>query len=112
MRAVYDYDTIVTVARYAADSLAEYSGLLSLVAYYDDKKDSDFVQFRVRRSHLYTALDLRVIIDKFSIKNGGGHPGAIGFRIPQKDIKDIYGYVSMLIKGMEKLIEQTKKLKK
>ncbi len=109
MRAVYDYGTIVTVARYAADSLAEYSGLLSLVAYYDDKKDSDFVQFRVRRSHLYTALDLRVIIDKFSIKNGGGHPGAIGFRIPQKDIKDIYGYVSMLIKGMEKLMAEAER---
>ncbi len=104
MRVNFDHDTIVTVARYAADSLAEYSRILSLVAYYDDKKDSDLIQFRIRRSHSYRALDLRSILKAFDIKNGGGHPGAIGFRIPAADVPDLYEYVESLVKGTEKLI--------
>ena len=104
MRSVFDHDTIVTVARYAADSLAEYSKVLSLVAYYDDKKDSDLIQFRIRRSHLFKALDLRSILKAFDIKNGGGHPGAIGFRIPEAEVSDLYEYVEILVEGIEKLI--------
>ena len=104
MRAVFDHDTIVTVARYAADSLAEYSKVLSLVAYYDDKKDSDLIQFRIRRSHSYTSLDLRKILEVFDIQNGGGHPGAIGFRIPASEIPDLSEYVEILVEGIEKLI--------
>ena len=104
MRAIFDHDTIVTVARYAADSLAEYSKYLSLVVYYDDKKDSDLIQFRMRRSHSYKTLDLRTILETFGIENGGGHPGAIGFRIPEAEVQDLAGYVESLIKGTEKLI--------
>jgi len=104
MLSSYDHETIVSVARYAADSLAEYTKLLSLVVYYDDNKDSDLLQFRIRRSHSFKALDLRSILKKFNIKNGGGHPGAIGFRIPQTEIKDLNKYVGILIKGIEKLI--------
>ena len=104
MRVLFDHDTIVTVARYAADSLAEYSKVLSLVAYYDDKKDSDLIQFRVRRSHSYRALDLRNILETFGIKNGGGHPGAIGFRLPAAEIPDLNEYVEVLVKGMGKMI--------
>ncbi|MEA1910602.1 MAG: hypothetical protein U9N32_02875, partial [Spirochaetota bacterium] len=104
MREAYDHETIVSVARYAADSLSEYSRVLSLVAYYDDKKDSQLIQFRMRRCHLYKGLDLRSILEVFNIKNGGGHPGAIGFRIPAAGIPDLYEYVETLIKGIEKLI--------
>ncbi|NOY10293.1 MAG: hypothetical protein GXP33_15775 [Spirochaetes bacterium] len=109
MRTLFDNDTIVTVARYAADSLAESSRSLSLVAYYDDKKDSDLIQFRLRRSHSYKALDLRSVLEFFDIKNGGGHPGAIGFRIPEAEIPDIYGYVETLIKGTEKLMSRAER---
>ncbi len=104
MRTIFDHDTIVTVARYAADSLAEYSKVLSLVAYYDDKKDSDLIQFRIRRSHSYKTLDLRNILEAFDIKNGGGHPGAIGFRIPADEVPDLDEYVEILVEGIEKLI--------
>ncbi len=104
MRSIFDYDTIVTVARYAADSLAEYSRYVSLVVYYDDEKDSDLIQFRMRRSQAYRALDLRTVLETFGIENGGGHPGAIGFRIPEEEIQDLGGYVESLVKGTEKLI--------
>jgi len=104
LRIKFDHETLVTVARYAADSLAEYSHLLGMVVYYDDKKDSDLIQFRVRRSHSYRILDLRTILEEFNIKNGGGHPGAIGFRIPEQEISDIYEYVTSLVDGIEALM--------
>ncbi len=104
MASIYDHETIVSVARYAADSLAEYTHLLSLVVYYDDSEKSDLIQFRIRRSHSFKSLDLRSILKLFNIKNGGGHPGAIGFRIPETEIEDLNDYVNILIKGIEKLI--------
>lgn len=104
MATLYDHETIVSVARYAADSLAEYTHLLSLVVYYDDNNNSNLIQFRIRRCHSYNILDLRSILKVFKIKNGGGHPGAIGFRIPESEIKDLNDYVKILIKGIEKLI--------
>ena len=106
MRAKFDHDTIVNVARYAADSLAEYSRALGLVIYYDVQTESDLIQFRLRRSQSYKSLDLRSVIDKFNIQNGGGHPGAIGFRIPQTEIKDIKKYVGELVNGIEELITE------
>lgn len=105
MRKVYDHETIVTVARYTADSLAESSGQLGLIVYYDDKKDSDLIQFRLRRSHSYKKVDLRTVLKKFHIENGGGHPGAIGFRFHNKEIPDLTEYVKILISGLEKITE-------
>lgn len=104
MASIYDHETIVSVARYAADSLAEYTHLLSLVVYFDDNEKSDLIQFRIRRSHSFKTLDLRSILKLFNIKNGGGHPGAIGFRIPEAEIKDLNEYVNILIKGIEEII--------
>ncbi|MDZ7794508.1 MAG: diguanylate cyclase [Spirochaetia bacterium] len=102
----FDHDTIVSVARYLADVLAESSKMLSLVAYPDHKAGEGLIQFRVRRSEVYKDIDLRTILSTFSIENGGGHPGAIGFRVPEKDIPDISHYSLELIRGIEKLIEK------
>jgi nanoRNase/pAp phosphatase (c-di-AMP/oligoRNAs hydrolase) len=99
----FDHDTIVSVARYAADILAEESGKLSLVVYVDDDV-TGLVQFRVRRSHSYRELDLRTILSRFNIENGGGHPGAIGFRILREMIPDLGAYVRTLVAGMEELV--------
>lgn len=97
-------DTIVSVTRTIADILAEESGKLSLIAYYDDPETSDLVQFRVRRSKNFKNFDVRKIIQIFGIENGGGHEGAIGFRIARDEIKDIDKYVDSLISGIEKEI--------
>jgi len=100
----YDGDTIVSVTRVAADKLAEESGKMSLVAYYDNPEKSDLVQFRARRSQNYKEFDLRQILKIFSIENGGGHEGAIGFRIPSNKIKNFSGYVNYLIQKVEEEI--------
>lgn len=98
----FDPDTIVTVARSVADVLAERSGRLSMIAYYDFTPDSDhLVQFRVRRSHALKSYDVRRIIDRFGIENGGGHEGAIGFRFGREAIPDFDAYTAELISGIE-----------
>jgi nanoRNase/pAp phosphatase (c-di-AMP/oligoRNAs hydrolase) len=97
-----DEETVVTIARAVANELAEESGKLSLVSYYDKAGVSDLVQFRVRRSQEYKKYDLRNLLDRFSIENGGGHEGAIGFRLHRNDIEDYATYVHNLIEGLEK----------
>lgn len=104
MYAGCDDDAIITTARVVADRLAEESGILGLVAYYDNPARSDLVQFRLRRSVAWKKYDLRGLLARFSISNGGGHEGAIGFRIPRSEIADFDSYVSTLLDGIEKAI--------
>lgn len=99
-----DEETVVNVARSVANELAEESGRLSLVSYYDKPGLSDLVQFRVRRSQAYKKYDLRKMLPLFSIENGGGHEGAIGFRLPRVEIDDYTLYVQGLIEGLEKVL--------
>jgi nanoRNase/pAp phosphatase (c-di-AMP/oligoRNAs hydrolase) len=106
MAAEYDQDTIITVARYTADKLAEESGCLSLVVYYDDPADSRWIQFRMRRSERFKTLDLRTVLGRFAITNGGGHPGAIGFRLDRDKVADIDAYTRELIAGTEVMIRE------
>jgi nanoRNase/pAp phosphatase (c-di-AMP/oligoRNAs hydrolase) len=100
----HDNDTIVAIARSSADTLAEESKKLSLVVYYDNPLISNLIQFRIRRSLSFKKFDVREILNKFSIKNGGGHEGAIGFRFEKSSIKNINKYVEKLIKGIEEEI--------
>ena len=104
MYAGCDDDAIITTARAVADKLAEESGVLGLVAYFDNPARSDLVQFRLRRAGGWKKFDLRGLLIRFSIANGGGHEGAIGFRIPRAEIPDFGGYVSSLLKGIEEAI--------
>ncbi len=100
--SICDEETVVTVARAIANDLAEEGGMFSLVAYYDSPAQSDLIQFRVRRSQDFKTYDLRNLLRVFNIKNGGGHEGAIGFRIPRSLISDYRGYVQKLITGLGK----------
>ena len=101
-----DDDSIVSSARVIADQLAEESGKLGLVAYYDNPEHGDLVQFRLRRSSGWKVYDLRKLLERFSIANGGGHEGAIGFRIPRSEISDFPGYITKLIEGIETAIRE------
>ena len=101
----FSNEIIVTVARYAADLLAERSGFLSLIIYYDNPDKSELIQFRMRRNKDYRLLDLRRVIEKLSIENGGGHPGAVGFRIPSEEIPDIFEFKNKLIEVTEEIIK-------
>jgi diguanylate cyclase (GGDEF)-like protein len=102
-----DDDTVVSTARVITDRLAEESGKLGLVAYFDNPARSDLVQFRLRRAGSWKKYDLRQLLTRFAISNGGGHEGAIGFRIPRTEIADFSAYVSKLVDGIEKAIRET-----
>ncbi len=100
-----DNDTVISVSRTVADILAEESGRLSLIVYYDNPEKSNLIQFRVRRSENFKCYDVREIIRVFSIENGGGHEGAIGFRVTRESVDDIDKYVEGLIEAIEKEVE-------
>jgi nanoRNase/pAp phosphatase (c-di-AMP/oligoRNAs hydrolase) len=100
----FDEETIITVSRSVANELAEKSGKLSLIAYYDDINHSNYIQFRMRRSHSFKTFDLREVLKMFSIENGGGHEGAIGFRISRDSIDDLKGYVKNLVHEVEQVL--------
>jgi len=98
--------TIVTSARAIADKLAEESGKLGLVVYYDNPEHGDLVQFRLRRASGWKLYDLRKLLERFNIANGGGHEGAIGFRVPRSEISDFPVYIAKLIEGIETAISE------
>jgi nanoRNase/pAp phosphatase (c-di-AMP/oligoRNAs hydrolase) len=97
-----DYDTIVSTTRTLTDRLAEDSKYLGLVVYYDDIERSNLIQFKLRRSSGFKDYDLRNILPLFSIENGGGHEGAIGFRFERSRIENLEAYIQKLILGIEK----------
>lgn len=105
----YTNETVVSVARAVADVLAEDSSYLSLIGYYDDAEKSDLIQFRMRRSHSFKNFDLRSILKLFSIENGGGHEGAIGFRLKRDEVGDIRQYAEKLVNRIEGVIKDFKK---
>jgi nanoRNase/pAp phosphatase (c-di-AMP/oligoRNAs hydrolase) len=99
----YGTELIVNVSKAAADTLAEDCGTLGMVAYYDDPSLSDYVQFRLRRSARFLDADLRTILSGLKIENGGGHPGAVGFRIKKEEVKNIKTYTARIVAGIEEL---------
>ncbi len=101
----FDYDVLVTVVRHIADELAEESGKLSLVVFFDDHDNDHLYQFRMRRSHSFKKFDLRKVLDYFDIKNGGGHEGAIGFRFSAESINNITEFTEKLILNIEEKVE-------
>jgi nanoRNase/pAp phosphatase (c-di-AMP/oligoRNAs hydrolase) len=52
-------------------------------------------------------LDLRSVIDHFKIENGGGHKGAIGFRIDREKLADFHEFITELLSGTANLIEKS-----
>jgi len=98
-----EYSIFVKVIKSVTDYLSEKSGTFGLTAYYDPAEISDLVQFRIRASREITGVDLRTILLDFSITDGGGHPGAIGFRMPKKDIANLADYVQNLLEKVESL---------
>lgn len=93
----YAYDTVVSISRSMADTLSEESGFFGLISFYDRIDHSDFIQFRIRRSQKFRNFDLRILLEILDIKNGGGHEGAVAFRIPRNEIENLDEFINLLI---------------
>jgi Exopolyphosphatase-related proteins len=98
-------EILISIAKAAADALAEEGGELGLVAYPDHPSASDLAQFRVRRSHSYRGLDLRESLPALSATNGGGHPGAVGFRFPKSEIGDFRAFAMGIARKLDELAD-------
>ena len=98
----FDDEIVISVFRALANNMAEESGGVSLIAYYDLDPALGLVQFRMRRSHSYKDFDLRTVMDIFGITNGGGHEGAIGFRLPEELVPDPARYVAEMIERLNR----------
>ena len=96
IRNEFGQESFISMVKAVADDLAERNGHMSLVAYGDSPEASDLVQFRLRRSRSFDGVDLRDLLARFSFNNGGGHPGAVGFRIPKAEISDLGAFVEDL----------------
>lgn len=89
-----DYSLFVNTIKDVTDILAEHSGKTGLTMYLEEQ-EKRLYQIRIRCSKSYNKIDLRTILTNLKIENGGGHPGAIGLRIPpdaglsQKEIFDM-----------------------
>lgn len=101
----FDDEIIVSVIRHVANEIAEESGKIGMVAYHDNPKTSDLVQFKMRRAHGFKNFDLRDVLELFSISDGGGHEGAIAFRFPQSKIPDVKHYTEDLVKKLKQEIK-------
>ncbi len=101
----FDNDTLISATKTIANELAEESGKVGIIVYYEKKDNSNLLQFRVRRSQDYKVYDLREVLKIFSIPDGGGHEGAIAFRFPADQITDVDGYVAKLVDRLKNEIK-------
>lgn len=99
-----DYSLFVKVIKSVTDFLAEKSGTYGMTVYYDTPEVSDRVQFRIRVSRHVSGIDLRSILLDLGITDGGGHPGAIGFRVPSDQLPDLPDFVANLCERLEGLM--------
>jgi nanoRNase/pAp phosphatase (c-di-AMP/oligoRNAs hydrolase) len=104
MFELYGAELMVNISKAAADTMAEECGKLGMVVYYDDDALSEFIQFRLRRSARFPTLDLRGVLSVLDIRNGGGHPGAVGFRVKKTEVPDLAAYTEALIARIEELV--------
>lgn len=101
LREKYGEETFISVVKTAADELAERNGTFGMIVYPDG---NGLIQFRIRRNRAYLDFDLRTILSRLSIENGGGHPGAIGFRIPKEQAPDPAAHAEGLIDRISSMI--------
>lgn len=100
----FDYELLINMARYSADYLAEKSKHICLVAFNDFRNDKNIIQFRMRRASGYKGIDLREVLKKVGVRDGGGHPGAVAFRVPSEELINIMFFVDKLILAADVLM--------
>ena len=77
-----DYTQFLGMIKVATNAIAEKSGGVGISVYYDSPKKSNKIQCRIRLCAAARGVDLHPVLAHFKITDGGGHPGAIAFRLP------------------------------
>ena len=79
-----EYTQFIGMIKVATNTIAERAGSVGISVYYDSPDKSNKIQCRIRASEAARGIDLRPILAHFKIMDGGGHPGAIAFRLPRE----------------------------
>ena len=84
----YGSDLLVKVLKIVTDALAEQSGRVGTTSYYDTPSGGGKIQYRLRAAQGWSAVDFRDVLARFNITDGGGHPGAVGFRFKDTEMDE------------------------
>lgn len=106
-----DFQDFVAVVRRITGELSDSPNLASISCFYYPENVSAFVEFRVRAGEVIKGIDFRQVIEdlKVPLGNGGGHPGAICFKVEKKKIIDLNTYVKLLVDDVKFLISTKQK---
>ena len=92
-----EYGQFVGMIKVATNAIAEKS------VYHDYPGKSDKIQCRIRAAAAARGIDLHPVLSHFKITDGGGHPGAIAFRLP----RSLAPSLPALLTDIEVFIKQT-----
>lgn len=96
----YGEDNLKAAARRVTDRMTGVSGKIGMVCYVDSR---EVIQCRMRREYGYEGVDLREVIPLVEAPDGGGHPGAIGFRFRRSEIDDYPTLIHRLVSAAQSL---------
>lgn len=98
-----EYGQFVGMIKVATNAIAEKSGGVGISVYHDYPGKSDKIQCRIRAAAAARGIDLHPVLSHFKITDGGGHPGAIAFRLP----RSLAPSLPALLTDIEVFIKQT-----
>ena len=79
-----EYAQFTGMIKLATNAIAEKAGGIGISAYYDSPDKSNKIQCRIRASEAARGINLHPVLSHFKLTDGGGHPGAIAFRLPRE----------------------------
>lgn len=103
-----DYNLFVGVVKDVTNELADKAPFVGITAYYDPPHISDKIQFRVRCSESARGIDLRQVLQTCNLTDGGGHPGAIAFRLQQTEVTNMQEFLEKLFAEIRKILRNAK----
>ena len=104
------FPLFVDILRYTTGSLSAFPNLASISCFYYPPSISSIVEFRVRASEAIKGVDFRSIIEEIGVPdgNGGGHAGAVCFKVDRRFIDSLDEYVCRLFLAVERIIQKHK----
>ncbi len=102
--ASLEYPKFLGVIKQATNTIADRAKGLGLSVYFDPPEISDKIQFRIRASKDVKGVDVRPLLTELQAMDGGGHPGAIGFRFPVSKIDNLDEYIKVIIQKAQNLL--------
>ena len=97
-----EYAQFIGMIKVATNTIAEKAGGVGISAYFDSPDKSNKIQCRIRVSEAMRGINLHPILSHFKITDGGGHPGAIAFRLPRESGSSLH----TLLADIEVFIKQ------